>query len=116
MLPVNYRSAKPAFELLRQASLTVINHTNNHNYGINTDLWVDFLSLQKLLAAILLQKKSLMQVLAANISMNFYCKNCLRVFSAITGKPIQMETVCRKPKIETVSPILAELTSYSDSC
>ena len=40
-------------------------------------LRTDFLSLQKLLTAMLLQKKSIMQVLAANSNDNFYCKNCL---------------------------------------
>ena len=57
---------------------------NSYQYRLRAD----FLSSQKLLAAILLQKKSIMQVLEANIfNENFYCKNCLRVFSAMIEKP-----------------------------
>ena len=37
----------------------------------------DFLSYQKLLKAMFLQKKSIIQALAANILMDLYCENCL---------------------------------------
>ena len=38
--------------------------------------------------AILLQKKSIIQVPCQYFNESFHCKNCLPVFSAITGKPV----------------------------
>ena len=52
-------------------------------------LRADFLSSQKVLAAILLQKKSIMQVLAANILMRLSIVRIVCECFAMTGKSTQ---------------------------
>ena len=61
------------------------------NGSCESSFMADFLLSQKLLDVTLLQKKSIMQVLAANILMriSIYCENCPPVFSAMTGTPAQ---------------------------
>ena len=65
---------KPSLKVSIHSHMTYIHQLQSGSVSKNTDLLflfvkADFLSSQKLLAAILLQKKSIMQVLVANILM-----------------------------------------------
>ena len=95
-----YKTSLPAYSSMEYGQLACLyplvpsTHAG-HKFRYKTCRIVNFLSSQKLLAAMFLENKSIMRKLAVSIQIRIHnCENCQGAVSAMTGKPALGQFSC----------------------